>query len=122
MTLDRGATGSGVGVYRFQAGRVHNLAIPHPRYQPGLFWEAAGGRYVQVSQCWRRPASGLVISSFKQVANDEGTRVDVTRELFRVHDSRFERLWKREYRSTRRSFPEFETRGGSLFGSCSVRG
>jgi len=119
VTLDRGASSSGVGVYTVRSGRLQSMRIPG-RYTEGLFWEAQGLLYGGVADCWRGPANGLVISSYRELS---GRRLwDVDRTLFRVGGVRFHLLWHRRYFRTRKGFPEFKWAGTGLFASCRTPG
>ena len=118
VTLDRGASSSGVAVYTFRSGRLWNVRIPG-RYGEALFWEAQAGRVTGVTDCWRGPASGLVISSEKELSRD---RPDVHRRLFRVEGLRFRLVWHRRYFRTWKEFPEFKSAGAGLFAACRAPG
>jgi hypothetical protein len=119
VTLGRGASSSGVGVYTVRPGRLQNLQI-RQRYQEGLFWEVQGGTYGSVTDCWRGPGSGLVISSSRELSDSRWP--DVDRRLFRVEGVRFRLVWHRRYFRTRQRFPEFYSPGAGLFASCRTPG
>ena len=117
VTLDRGASSSGVGVYARRGSRLVFLSKGSGGYGNGLFWKAQAGLVGNVSDCWRRRASGEVISSSYEVDGELGSRT-VVRRLYRLSGSRFRLAWTRSYsRTPTRRFPEFSGRYG-LFDSC----
>jgi hypothetical protein len=118
VTLNRSASGEGVGVYAFRRERLRYMSIEGRNRIDGIFWHNVAGLGGTRAACWRRPASGFVVT-MSYVIDSSGRGADIHRRLWRADGLRFRPVWSRDYRRTRRTFPEQRTPGP--FGNCLTR-
>jgi hypothetical protein len=114
-----------VGVYSLRSGRIRHIPIANRAYTAALFGGGGSGRFAWVSDCWRGPASGLVITSSAEWEPEAAGRVSVSRRLYRIAAGTFVPIWNRHYRVRNNRFPEFRGRSGRknppVFQSCLSR-
>jgi hypothetical protein len=118
VTLNRSASGEGVGVYRWRNARVRYLPIEGKNRVDGIFWHNQAGLAGQRVDCWRRAASGYVITLSYEVDPASAT-ANIERRLWRADGSRFRLVWSRTYVHTKKTFPAQRTR--MPFGHCLTR-
>jgi hypothetical protein len=110
VTLNRSASGEGVGVYSWRHGRLRYLAIEGKDRVAGIFWHNQAGLGGTQSDCWRRAGSGYVVTLSYEL--DPATfDKRAHRSLWRLDGSRFRRVWSRNYSHTKRRFPEQRATG-----------
>jgi hypothetical protein len=119
VTLNRSASGEGVGVYAFRRERLRYMSIEGKSRIDGIFWHNQAGLGGTRAACWRRPASGYVVTMSYEI-DPSGRVADIHRRIWRADGSRFRPVWSRDYRRTHRTFPEQRTQGP--FGNCLIRG
>jgi hypothetical protein len=121
VMLNNSASGLAVGVYTFRDGHLRYVPIEGRNRIEGIFWHNQAGLGGSRADCWKRAASGYVVTMEYQVdSSGEGADIDIDRQLWRTNGSMFRLLWSRHYRKTHRSFPEQRT--SSPFGHCLTRG
>ena len=118
VTLNHSASGPAVGVYTFRRGRLHYVPIAGKNRIEGIFWHNQAGLGGSSADCWKRAASGYVVTMSYQV-DASGAGADIERQLWRTDGFSFRLVWSRQYRKTHRTFPEQRTSG--LFGLCLMR-
>jgi hypothetical protein len=118
VMLNNSASGLAVGVYTFRSGRLRYVPIEGRNRIEGIFWHNQAGLGGSRADCWKRAASGYVVTMEYQV-DSSGEGADIDRQLWRTNGSMFRLVWSRHYRKTHRSFPELRT--SSPFGHCLTR-
>jgi hypothetical protein len=105
VTLNHSASGPAVGVYTFRRGRLSYVPIEGRNRIEGIFWHNQAGLGGSRADCWKRAASGYVVTMEYQV-DSSGGGADIGRQLWRTNGSMFRLVWSLHYRKTHRSFPE----------------
>ena len=118
VTLNRSASGEGVGVYTWRHGRLRYVPLEGKSRVEGIFWHNQAGLGGSRVDCWRRPASGYVVTLTYEV-DPASTETSLHRRLWRADGSRFGVVWTRNYVQTTRTFPEQKAQ--VPFGSCLTR-
>ena len=115
VTLNRSASGEAVGVYSWRHGQLRYLPVEGKDRVEGVFWNNQAGLGGTRSDCWKRPASGQVVTLEFEL--DPATAAKrASRTLWRLDGRTFRRVWARKYAHTRRTF--LEQRATSPFGAA----
>lgn len=109
VTLNHSASGPAVGVYTLHRGRLSYVPIEGRNRIKGIFWHNQAGLGGSRADCWKRAASGYVVTMEYQV-DSSGGGAEIDRQLWRTNGSMFRLVWSRHYRKTHRSFPEQDAR------------
>ena len=97
VTLNHSASGPAVGVYTFRRGRLRYVPIEGRNRIEGIFWHNQAGLGGSRADCWKRAASGYVVTMEYQV-DPSGAGADIDRQLWRTNGSMFRLVWSRHYR------------------------
>jgi hypothetical protein len=118
VTLNHSASGPAVGVYTLRRGRLSYIPIEGRNRIEGIFWHNQAGLGGSRADCWKRAASGYVVTMAYHV-DSSGGGANIDRRLWRTNGSMFRLVWSRHYRKTHRNFSE--QGAGTPFERCLTR-